>query len=283
LYKVKTTTTFTNEIEMQQESLRPISTYDNLSATKPKVEQLCGRDRDRDRESSGPPEALRSTDTDPNPDPNDRCNATLNGTHNTTIQLQLDTSNQGRDLNETSHSVAAVRAALIDAKCRFFGINNYDTLDAAVPSLKDTSQQEQMQIVPEHNYQNVPQVIRAPVLSDTSGLQPMKTTTTTTLATTPERSLRYGTTYEQIPLSDFDTPQPSQVNILSYSLLILSSYIIILKQAVYMSTTVPQNMKGIKIAGRHTPTRNSLRHSRMIVVNNKSQHSKYSTSITIPN
>ncbi|XP_036319254.1 uncharacterized protein LOC118733791 [Rhagoletis pomonella] len=37
-----------------------------------------------------------------------------------------------------------------------------------------------------------------------------------------------------------------------------------------MSTTVPQNIKGSKIAGRHTPTRNSLRHSRMLVVNNKS-------------
>lgn len=34
-----------------------------------------------------------------------------------------------------------------------------------------------------------------------------------------------------------------------------------------MATTVPQNIKGSKIAGRHTPTRNSLRHSRMLVVN----------------
>lgn len=41
-----------------------------------------------------------------------------------------------------------------------------------------------------------------------------------------------------------------------------------------MSTTVPQNMKGMKIAGRHTPTRNSLRHSRMIVVNNKPHDSE---------
>ncbi|TMW43397.1 hypothetical protein DOY81_011521 [Sarcophaga bullata] len=36
-----------------------------------------------------------------------------------------------------------------------------------------------------------------------------------------------------------------------------------------MATTVPQNIKGNKIAGRHTPTRSSLRHSRMLVVNNK--------------
>lgn len=36
-----------------------------------------------------------------------------------------------------------------------------------------------------------------------------------------------------------------------------------------MATTVPQNIKGNKIAGRHTPTRSSLRHSRMLVVSNK--------------
>lgn len=41
-----------------------------------------------------------------------------------------------------------------------------------------------------------------------------------------------------------------------------------------MSTTVPQNIKGTKIAGRHTPTRNSLRHSRMLVVNNKNYQGK---------
>lgn len=41
-----------------------------------------------------------------------------------------------------------------------------------------------------------------------------------------------------------------------------------------MSTTVPQNIKGSKIAGRHTPTRSSLRHSRMLVVNNKSFQGK---------
>ncbi|XP_055305216.1 homeobox protein 5 isoform X2 [Sitodiplosis mosellana] len=39
-----------------------------------------------------------------------------------------------------------------------------------------------------------------------------------------------------------------------------------LSQAVYMSTTVPQNIKGCNIMGSHLPTRNSLRHSRMLVV-----------------
>ncbi|XP_059617042.1 uncharacterized protein LOC132261974 [Phlebotomus argentipes] len=38
-------------------------------------------------------------------------------------------------------------------------------------------------------------------------------------------------------------------------------------QSVYMATTVPQNMKPAQITGRHVPTRSSLRHSRMLVVN----------------
>jgi hypothetical protein len=37
-------------------------------------------------------------------------------------------------------------------------------------------------------------------------------------------------------------------------------------QANCLSTTVPQNMAASNICGRHTPTRNSLRHSRMIVL-----------------
>lgn len=34
-----------------------------------------------------------------------------------------------------------------------------------------------------------------------------------------------------------------------------------------LTTTVPQNIKATNIAGKHAPTRNSLRHSRMIVMN----------------
>jgi hypothetical protein len=40
-------------------------------------------------------------------------------------------------------------------------------------------------------------------------------------------------------------------------------------QANCLSTTVPQNIAATNIAGRHTPTRNSLRHSRMIVLSRK--------------
>ncbi|KAK9752295.1 hypothetical protein QE152_g4304 [Popillia japonica] len=37
-------------------------------------------------------------------------------------------------------------------------------------------------------------------------------------------------------------------------------------QMICLNTTVPQNIAASSIAGRHTPTRNSLRHSRMIVM-----------------
>lgn len=62
---------------------------------------------------------------------------------------------------------------------------------------------------------------------------------------------------------------------LSLLILIIPKLIIyfsnLILQAVYMTTTVPQNIKGSNIAGRHTPTRTSLRHSRMIVVNKNYQ------------
>lgn len=42
-----------------------------------------------------------------------------------------------------------------------------------------------------------------------------------------------------------------------------------------MTTTVPQNIKGTNIMGSHTPTRSSLRHSRMLVVNKNYQGELY--------
>ena len=41
-----------------------------------------------------------------------------------------------------------------------------------------------------------------------------------------------------------------------------------------LSTTVPVNLAASQIAGRHTPTRNSLRHSRMIVMH-RTGHREY--------
>ena len=38
-------------------------------------------------------------------------------------------------------------------------------------------------------------------------------------------------------------------------------------QTISLLTTVPQNIANLDIAGKHAPTRQSLRHSRMIVMN----------------
>ncbi|KAH8386682.1 hypothetical protein KR093_001957, partial [Drosophila rubida] len=159
--------------------------------------------------------------------------------------------------SRANNSIAAVRAALSDAKCKFFGINSHEYAAVPPPTAAPPSATHPSET-------DASAAVAAVVQPEASGLL--------SVCTTPERVLPYGTTYEQIPLSDLDIPQPSQVQNtrkpptrkFTYSLL---------PQAVYMSTTVPQNIKGMKIAGRHTPTRNSLRHSRMIVVNNKTRHS----------
>lgn len=47
-----------------------------------------------------------------------------------------------------------------------------------------------------------------------------------------------------------------------------------LSQMHCLNTTVPQNIGRQNIGGKHTPTRNSLRHSRMIVLNKSGQGNK---------
>ncbi|XP_056636656.1 uncharacterized protein LOC130445155 [Diorhabda sublineata] len=51
-------------------------------------------------------------------------------------------------------------------------------------------------------------------------------------------------------------------------------------QITFVNTTVPVNMTTQDIAGKHTPTRNSLRHSRMIVMN-KTGEAPTNTTITL--
>ncbi|RZB94394.1 uncharacterized protein BDFB_000960 [Asbolus verrucosus] len=56
-------------------------------------------------------------------------------------------------------------------------------------------------------------------------------------------------------------------------------------QAHCLMTTVPQNIAAQNIANKHTPTRNSLRHSRMIAMNKNGRgfkcHFKYTSSSDI--
>ncbi|EDW53751.1 GM13248 [Drosophila sechellia] len=153
--------------------------------------------------------------------------------------------------SHTSHSIAAVKAALNDAKSKFFGINNYESPVASKSAAGVTTMAK-----PEPRYQNVPQREELPAAAAPD--PPAQPAQPPAPAGDHSRALRYATTYEQIPLSDLEAP--------------------LTVQAVYMSTTVPQNMKGTRlIAGRHTPTRNSLRHSRMIVVNHKNHDSLQAT------
>ncbi|XP_046465480.1 uncharacterized protein [Neodiprion pinetum] len=51
--------------------------------------------------------------------------------------------------------------------------------------------------------------------------------------------------------------------------------------ATCLSTTVPVNLTTSQIAGRHTPTRNSLRHSRMIVMNRTGNAPRKSSQPTL--
>lgn len=281
--------------QLQQQNVRPISTYDNLSASaasnntaKPKVKQqqqpqragessgqLAAATPQPQSESQSTAQSTSASQSADNENSSLLCDSNSNGIEIIPTQCTKSTM----DLNETSHSIAAVRAALSDAKSKFFGINNFEQTPAesdrniTPPPPKTKSRPppppptSTSTSTSEPKYQNVPQpaALRMPHSSSVPVSTPK--------SMSPERSLRYGTTYEQIPLSDLDAPQPSQV-----SYLYIVPYIIYKKfyspQAVYMSTTVPQNMKGMKIAGRHTPTRNSLRHSRMIVVNNKPHDSE---------
>ncbi|XP_023034959.1 uncharacterized protein LOC6649035 [Drosophila willistoni] len=292
----------------QAQQVRPISTYDNLganastsvqqqqqhpmsniifsageSAKQLKVQPQASLFSSSSSSPSDSETLTRAMTENDNEDDDDKQDQEL-------AKLQRNADSHGGNNNNSQHSIAAVKAALNDAKSKFFGINNYESVAIAPTTMQNPKPEEpKYQNVPQRNnnavnqiqkpnqndhsmeftnYSRDPQPGLAISQSDLSSTTtaaaaaaaPPPPTTTTTPAET--KTWRYATTYEQIPLSDLDAPQPSQ--------------------AVYMSTTVPQNMKGIKIAGRHTPTRNSLRHSRMIVVNHKNNDTlqeAYSTHI----
>ncbi|KAM7348010.1 uncharacterized protein ACRADG_007457 isoform 1-T2 [Cochliomyia hominivorax] len=202
------------------------------------------------------------------------------------------------ELNDTSHSIAAVKAALNEAKSKFFGLNGYaspssqqqqhnydDNYGEESPKRQllpaeihhHLPQQQQQVQKPQPKYQNIPEnsaIFRnqtgAGVLPPELPPKPIEyqnlkqpPASRSIHSITPDYNRKMTTsggsggsggsttTYNQISLNDIDGSASRT-------------------QTVYMATTVPQNIKGNKIAGRHTPTRSSLRHSRMLVVNNKS-------------
>ncbi|KAG5896365.1 hypothetical protein JTB14_005843 [Gonioctena quinquepunctata] len=91
---------------------------------------------------------------------------------------------------------------------------------------------------------------------------------------------------EYRPLSYYDNNNPSESRNLLSSVNNNASIQQILKipvsppQTVYLNTTVPLNIATEDIAGKHTPTRNSLRHSRMVVLNKSGQAVTTSTVST---
>ncbi|SPP88762.1 Hypothetical predicted protein [Drosophila guanche] len=262
---------------MQSQQVRPISTYDNLGAAAHVAPSNKQHQQQLHRAGESPKQPERATTRGVSEQ------LLSNGMSQPQTELEPEEELNG---SGTSHSIAAVKAALNDAKSKFFGINNYDEYESAVqptqmpmPVVKAHSQQPT--IKPEPKYQNVPQRPKPqPNELPATIIEPVAMPPVS-VSSPVDRSLRYATTYEQIPLSDLDAPQPSQVSVsipfchLSHRSLMSLIYLLsgVSLQAVYMSTTVPQNIKGMKIAGRHTPTRNSLRHSRMIVVNHKNHDS----------
>ncbi|XP_073831419.1 uncharacterized protein isoform X2 [Musca autumnalis] len=214
--------------------------------------------------------------------------------NNSTINARLNerplSQHSQFELNETVHSIAAVKAALNEAKSKFFGINGFATQSPPQHQFVDPNESQKQNLLsnnvhqpqpvvqpqqskPQPKYQNIPensalfrtQPTVAPELPpkpiEYQNLNktptPANKITTTNNSNSPvddnnqhNRKMPDGTIYNQIPLNDIDGASHRS-------------------QTVYMATTVPQNIKGNKIAGRHTPTRSSLRHSRMLVVSNK--------------
>jgi len=73
-------------------------------------------------------------------------------------EVELELNGSG-----TSHSIAAVKAALNDAKSKFFGINNYESPPPAAS--KSAAQAPVVVVKSEPKYQNVPQRDEIPAVS----------------------------------------------------------------------------------------------------------------------
>lgn len=144
---------------MPEQPVRPISTYDNLGSTQQRQSHLD-------------------------------CTSTMLKPE---LELEPKPTESG-----TSHSIAAVKAALNDAKSKFFGINSCESTAA---------------VKPEPKYQNVPQCDflqeKSPAVA---AVVIVSNPTTVPLKDLPEETLCNSTVYEQIPLSDLDASQPSQVS-----------------------------------------------------------------------
>ncbi|XP_055915472.1 putative uncharacterized protein DDB_G0277255 [Eupeodes corollae] len=198
--------------------------------------------------------------------------------------------------------ISAVKAALNDAKSKFFGLNGNNNIeDPTEESLLSSSSvgaqpdHQKLSIVPKSQpkYQNIPEnsaifksaQVNVPASPPTPPPPPppppphsSSPIRDNSKSNSPEMS-RPSTAFSahSSPISSIgpnsklkDSPNSVQYSTIQHKPISSEMDFSISSQpsqAVYMATTVPQNIKGSKIAGRHTPTRNSLRHSRMLVVN----------------
>lgn len=204
---------------------------------------------------------------------------------------QRPTIDQNVDVtNSNLPSTVVTKPVISDAKSKFFGLNgnssnntnsekterknngNYSSLsESDSPLLGSGHTGPQVQIIPSnHKYQNIPSnsaIFRKVNETDLHEKTPSETATSSGFPSAPT---------DQIREKQSKHDQPNQSNRSSASIHgdMDQSETIPMQtpsQVIYMSTTVPQNIKGPNIAGRHTPTRNSLRHSRMLVVNKNYQ------------
>lgn len=204
----------------------------------------------------------------------------------------------------TSH----FKPVISDAKSRFFGLT--DTRDpssdrntssedrsesVSVPLLDDSYGHQQVKISPpvldtaasEHKYQNIPpnsaifRKLNDPAANNANDVidaiamspQPVSAPSTTPTIVTTDLSPAENNDdlSEKSRLNSDDLQSNRRRNTNSFHADTDLNYNQQPSQVIYMSTTVPQNIKSPNIAGRHTPTRNSLRHSRMLVVNKNYQ------------
>ncbi|XP_055603169.1 uncharacterized protein LOC129751590 [Uranotaenia lowii] len=149
-----------------------------------------------------------------------------------------------------------------NAKSDFFGLSKIPANGISTTDGKqnpDDAVQETQALISDSDDRKTPPPILSPVASSSS---PMSTASTALARSsgTPEGSpglkSRPVSSTRNITIKLPDESAPSE--------------------AVYMTTTVPQNFSknSTSLIGRHKPTRSSLRHSRMLVVN-KTFHQRY--------
>ncbi|XP_063705892.1 uncharacterized protein LOC134834984 [Culicoides brevitarsis] len=160
------------------------------------------------------------------------------------IKFQFDDINPAKSEAPTSFN----KSVISDAKSIFFGLHK--------PNSNGAPKDENLPLMGEQESQT-PKVT-TPVASK---LQQDAKKETPVSSLNGSNSSNNGSSKKQITLLVDDTNDTS----LSQSYLNESSSP---SQAVYMSTTVPQNISKTNIGGRHKPTRSSLRHSRMLVLKN---------------